>query len=122
MPQPNEMIAALLQEYAEPLQISGGDPFRARSYEKAAKAVAGFGGDVSLHDATSLRPDSRRRSLDRDEDRRVPADWRDQGAGGALMLVRAAQLLLRDQPGAEDVVQDAFLSLYRVSPRLHDHD
>ncbi len=55
MPQPNEMVAALLAEFAELLQISGGDPVRARNYEKAAKSVAGFSGDVSVLDATTLR-------------------------------------------------------------------
>jgi RNA polymerase sigma-70 factor (sigma-E family) len=40
----------------------------------------------------------------------------------ALTLVRMARLLLRDQPSAEDVVQDAFLGLYRALPRLRDHD
>lgn len=55
MPQANEIVAELLQEYADLLQISGGDPFRARNYEKAAKSVAGFSGDVGLMDATTLR-------------------------------------------------------------------
>src|SRR5215469_17769836 len=40
----------------------------------------------------------------------------------AITLIRAAKLLLRDQQSAEDVVQDAFLALYRVLPRLTDHD
>ncbi|HTV98659.1 MAG TPA: sigma-70 family RNA polymerase sigma factor [Streptosporangiaceae bacterium] len=40
----------------------------------------------------------------------------------ALTLVRAAKLLLRDQQSAEDVVQDAFIGLYRALPRLRDHD
>jgi RNA polymerase sigma-70 factor (sigma-E family) len=40
----------------------------------------------------------------------------------ATTFVRAAKLLLRDQQSAEDVVQDAFLSLYRALPRLSDHD
>src|SRR5215469_18233075 len=40
----------------------------------------------------------------------------------ALALVRVAKLLLRDQPSAEDVVQDAFLGLYRALPRLRDHN
>jgi RNA polymerase sigma-70 factor (sigma-E family) len=40
----------------------------------------------------------------------------------ALALVRTAKLLLRDQQAAEDVVQDAFLSLYRALPRLRDID
>jgi len=44
MPQANEIVAALLQEYADLLQISGSDPFRARNYEKAAKSVAGYSG------------------------------------------------------------------------------
>jgi RNA polymerase sigma-70 factor (sigma-E family) len=39
-----------------------------------------------------------------------------------LALIRAAKLLLRDQASAEDVVQDAFLSLYKALPRLTDHD
>jgi DNA polymerase (family 10) len=55
MPQANEIAAALLQEYADLLQISGGDPFRARNYEKAAKSVAGYSGDVDLLDENALR-------------------------------------------------------------------
>jgi DNA polymerase (family 10) len=55
MPQANEIVAALLQEYADLLQISGGDQFRARNYEKAAKSVAGYSGDVDLLDAVTLR-------------------------------------------------------------------
>ena len=38
----------------------------------------------------------------------------------AVTLVRVATLLLGDQPSAEDVVQDAFLRLYRSLPRLRD--
>ncbi|HKR67456.1 MAG TPA: DNA polymerase/3'-5' exonuclease PolX [Streptosporangiaceae bacterium] len=55
MPQANEIVAALLQEYADLLQISGGDQFRARNYEKAAKSVAGYSGDVDLLDEPALR-------------------------------------------------------------------
>jgi DNA polymerase (family X) len=55
MPRANEIVAALLQEYADLLEISGGDPFRARNYEKAAKSVAGYSGDVDLLDAVTLR-------------------------------------------------------------------
>jgi RNA polymerase sigma-70 factor (sigma-E family) len=40
----------------------------------------------------------------------------------AITLVRVANLLLRDRQSAEDVVQDAFLALYRALPRLADHD
>jgi RNA polymerase sigma-70 factor (sigma-E family) len=39
-----------------------------------------------------------------------------------LALVRVANLLVRDRAGAEDVVQDAFVSLYRALPRLRDRD
>jgi RNA polymerase sigma-70 factor (sigma-E family) len=40
----------------------------------------------------------------------------------AVTLVRVALLLVGDQPSAEDVVQDAFLQLYRGLPRLRDRD
>jgi RNA polymerase sigma-70 factor (sigma-E family) len=40
----------------------------------------------------------------------------------AVTLVRVAMLLVGDQPSAEDVVQDAFLRLYRGLPRLRDRD
>jgi Sigma-70 region 2 len=40
----------------------------------------------------------------------------------AVSLVRAAVLLLGDQPSAEDVVQDAFLRLYRGLAGLRDRD
>jgi len=40
----------------------------------------------------------------------------------AVSLVRVAVLLLGDQPSAEDVVQDAFLRLYRGLPGLRDRD
>ncbi len=40
----------------------------------------------------------------------------------ALGLVRLAVLMLGDQPTAEDVVQDAFLGLYRRWRALNDHD
>ncbi len=39
----------------------------------------------------------------------------------ALTLVGLANLLVRDHQCAEDVVQDAFLKLYRAMPRLRDH-
>jgi RNA polymerase sigma-70 factor (sigma-E family) len=40
----------------------------------------------------------------------------------ALGLVRLAVLMIGDQPTAEDVVQDAFLGLYRRWPALKDQD
>ncbi len=40
----------------------------------------------------------------------------------AVTLVRLAVLLLGDRPSAEDVVQDAFLRLYRAVSGLRDRD
>ena len=51
----NEEVAALLREYAELTQITGGDVFRARNYEKAARSVRGWAGDISQFDVTELR-------------------------------------------------------------------
>ena len=42
----NEEVAALLREYGELLGLTGGDPFRARNYEKAAKSVRGYPDDI----------------------------------------------------------------------------
>jgi histidinol phosphatase-like PHP family hydrolase len=42
----NEEVAALLREYAELLGLTGGDPFRVRNYEKAAKSVGGYPDDI----------------------------------------------------------------------------
>lgn len=39
-----------------------------------------------------------------------------------MALVRTAKLLVHDRMSAEDVVQDAFLGLYRALPRLNDQD
>ena len=50
----NDDAAAMLREYAELLSITGGDPFRARNYEKAAKAVAGYPGDLAAVPDTAL--------------------------------------------------------------------
>ena len=49
----NEEIAGLLREYAELTQITGGDVFRARNYEKAARSVRGWADDISLLDLPS---------------------------------------------------------------------
>jgi histidinol phosphatase-like PHP family hydrolase len=46
MARTNDEVAALLREYAELLCITGGDQFRARNYEKAAKAVGGYPADL----------------------------------------------------------------------------
>ena len=51
----NEEVAGLLREYAELTQITGGDVFRARNYEKAARSVRGWADDISQLDAKGLR-------------------------------------------------------------------
>jgi DNA polymerase (family 10) len=51
----NEKVADLLREYAELTQITGGDPFRVRNYEKAARSVRGWTGDIGRLDARSLK-------------------------------------------------------------------
>ena len=45
---------------------------------------------------------------------------RDRFRAHALGLIRVAVLLVGDQPSAEDVVQDAFIGLYRALPRIRD--
>jgi DNA polymerase (family 10) len=55
MARANETIAALLDEYADLLALVGGEAFRARVYEKAARAVAGHHADVSTLDAKELQ-------------------------------------------------------------------
>jgi DNA polymerase (family X) len=54
MARTNETVAALLREYAELLAITGGDQFRARNYEKAAKAIAGHPDDVTVMNEAAL--------------------------------------------------------------------
>jgi DNA polymerase (family 10) len=64
MPQPNDTVAALLDEYAELFVMTGGDPFRARVYGKAARAIAGYPQDVSgLPTAALLRIDGVGKSI-----------------------------------------------------------
>src|SRR5918992_715800 len=46
MPRANEDVEGLLQEYSDLISISGGDAFKARAYEKAARAVGRVHGDV----------------------------------------------------------------------------
>jgi DNA polymerase (family X) len=51
----NEEIAGLLREYAELTQITGGDVFRVRNYEKAARSIRGWGDDIADLDLKALR-------------------------------------------------------------------
>ncbi len=56
MPSLNDTAAALLEEYADLLVLAGGDPFRTRVYNKAARAIAAHPHDVSeLPPAALLR-------------------------------------------------------------------
>ena len=51
----NDEVAALLAEYADLTAITGGDAFRVRTYEKAARSVAGYPQDIGPLDAKGLR-------------------------------------------------------------------
>ncbi|MFJ5549463.1 DNA polymerase/3'-5' exonuclease PolX [Streptomyces sp. NPDC093225] len=55
MARANDDVAAVLQEYADLVAISGGDAFRVRSYEKAARAIGGYPADVARLDAKGLQ-------------------------------------------------------------------
>ncbi len=50
MARANETVEALLQEYADLLSISGGDAFRVRTYEKAARSIGGYHADIASLD------------------------------------------------------------------------
>ena len=54
MPRANDEVADLLQEYSDLIAISGGDPTRARSYEKAARSVGGYHGDIDKLDEKGI--------------------------------------------------------------------
>jgi DNA polymerase (family 10) len=54
VPRANDEVAELLQEYSDLIAISGGDPTRARSYEKAARSVGGYHGDIEKLDAKGI--------------------------------------------------------------------
>ncbi|MGI5141174.1 MULTISPECIES: DNA polymerase/3'-5' exonuclease PolX [unclassified Streptomyces] len=55
MARPNEEVEALLQEYADLISITGGDAFKVRAYEKAARAIGGHPADISRLDPGALR-------------------------------------------------------------------
>jgi DNA polymerase (family X) len=54
MPRTNDEVEALLQEYADLLSISGGDAFRVRTYDKAARSVGGYHADLSTLDEKGI--------------------------------------------------------------------
>ncbi|MFD8816170.1 DNA polymerase/3'-5' exonuclease PolX [Streptomyces sp. NPDC059627] len=55
MARSNDEVAALLQEYADLISITGGDAFKARVYEKAARSLGGHHADVSTLDLKALQ-------------------------------------------------------------------
>jgi DNA polymerase (family 10) len=55
MPRENERVEALLIEYADLLAISGGDPFKPRAYEKAARSIGGYHAEVAGMDLKALQ-------------------------------------------------------------------
>ncbi|MFJ8532003.1 DNA polymerase/3'-5' exonuclease PolX [Streptomyces sp. NPDC093591] len=55
MARSNDEVAALFQEYADLISITGGDAFRARTYEKAARSIGGYHADVSTLDVKGLQ-------------------------------------------------------------------
>ncbi|BBC30309.1 PHP domain protein [Streptomyces graminofaciens] len=54
MARSNDEIAELFQEYADLISITGGDAFRVRVYEKAARSIGGHHADVSTLDVKGL--------------------------------------------------------------------
>ncbi|MGE7436647.1 DNA polymerase/3'-5' exonuclease PolX [Kitasatospora sp. NPDC001175] len=50
----NDEVEALLQEYSDLILLTGGDAYRARAYEKAARAVGGYHDDLARLDAKGL--------------------------------------------------------------------
>ncbi|TDC97472.1 DNA polymerase/3'-5' exonuclease PolX [Actinomadura sp. 7K507] len=55
MARANDEAAALIQELADLLSITGGDAFKIRAYEKAARAIAGHPDDISGLGLAGLR-------------------------------------------------------------------
>ena len=50
----NDAAADALQELADLIAISGGDPYRVRAYEKAARSIAGYPLDLDTLDRKGL--------------------------------------------------------------------
>jgi DNA polymerase (family 10) len=54
VPRANDVVEAVLVEYADLLSITSDDPFKARAYEKAARAVGGYHADVATMDLKAI--------------------------------------------------------------------
>jgi DNA polymerase (family X) len=55
MPRANEEVEAALNEYRDLLAVVGGDPFKARAYEKAARSIGGYHADIRDFDLSELQ-------------------------------------------------------------------
>ena len=55
MARSNDEVAALIQEYADLTAITGGQAFRVRTYEKAARSIGGYHEDLATLDRAGLR-------------------------------------------------------------------
>src|SRR5207302_2577051 len=54
MPVTNEQVEQILSEYSELLAIAGGDPYKPRSYDKAARSIGGYHADLKDLDAKGI--------------------------------------------------------------------
>src|SRR5436309_14704430 len=54
MARTNEQVEAVLYEYAELLAIAGSDPYKPRSYEKAARSIGGYHADLKDPDQKGI--------------------------------------------------------------------
>jgi DNA polymerase (family 10) len=54
VPRTNDLVERTLQEYADLLSIAGGDAYKARAYEKAARAVGGYPEDLAELDEAGI--------------------------------------------------------------------
>jgi DNA polymerase (family X) len=54
VPRANDAVEAVLLEYADLLSILSDDPFKPRAYEKAARAVGGYSGDLAEMDLKAI--------------------------------------------------------------------
>jgi DNA polymerase (family 10) len=54
VPRANDVLEALLLEYADLLSILSEDPFKPRAYEKAARAVGGYPADIAALDLKGI--------------------------------------------------------------------
>jgi DNA polymerase (family X) len=54
VPRSNDVVERALQEYADLMSIAGGDPYKPRAYEKAARAVGGYPDDLGALDERGI--------------------------------------------------------------------